>query len=84
MDIDTRKTHTPPIKSPNNALTPRNAPNVELKMVAICNNPRIIILSTIGHFLPYLSPANPNSAAPTDLRSNVSVIAVEIFVLLVP
>lgn len=45
--------------------------------------PRTIMLPTMGHFLPNLSPSRPKTAAPTDRKSRVNVMAVEmsVFVL---
>ncbi|KAH0046477.1 hypothetical protein KCU78_g17, partial [Aureobasidium melanogenum] len=37
-------------------------------MVATCKRPRMIILATMGHLRPHLSPAKPNIAAPTDRK----------------
>lgn len=40
----------------------------------------MIMLRTMGYFLPYLSPARPKMAAPTERRRSVRVMAVEISV----
>jgi hypothetical protein len=53
-------------------------------MVAICSTPSTIMLNTMGHLRPHLSPARPNMAAPTDRSSRVRVMAVETSVLEVP
>lgn len=42
----------------------------------------MIMLRTMGHLRPNLSPARPKNAAPTDRRSSVNVMAVEMDVLL--
>lgn len=39
------------------------------------------MLTTMGHFLPHLSPASPNMAAPTERSSRVRVMASVILVL---
>lgn len=52
-------------------------------MVAICSTPSTIMLTTMGHLRPHLSPARPNMAAPIDLSSSVRVMAVETFVFVV-
>ena len=41
----------------------------------------MIMLATMGHLRPHLSPAKPNMAAPTDRSRSVNVIAVVMSVL---
>lgn len=42
------------------------------------------MLKTMGHLRPYLSPARPKKAAPTERRRRVRVMAVVMSVFEVP